>query len=255
MLNLARKPHAWFADSRGALFYVAGLSSDLAIAHKDWLVRTHNTIPFQSWTEDDLFALSDRRREFLGKWEISRIAVSAMGIPLAFCIGFEMRPDHEHYHEPGIYLHRLAVAPEVQGRMIGALLQAETIVQSFLRGLCYAGDGRTPVFICGQTNKTVGNSRVRLLHRAAGFQEIGEKIYTDRTDVVLRMDAGDCWSSRHLRQWRRAQVTARINLEAPSQDQATEEQGSPDEMQMTVRSRFPMPTGRELSGRARIAER
>ena len=200
------EPGSWFKDSRGEPFRITVLCAELAKPHRQWLVKTHNEIPFQHWTEEELFAASDGTRAYLGKWEISRIAFSSTGEPLAFCIGFEMQPDHQYYHQAGIYLHRLAVAPNVQGRMIGALLQAETIVQAFLRGLCFAGSVRAPVVIFGQTNITPSNYRVRLFHKAAGFREVGQKTYPDRTDVILRMGAAEFWSSRHLWQWRLARI-------------------------------------------------
>src|ERR1039458_5947562 len=105
MSDLASDAECWFRDSRGETFCVQSLSADIARAHTDWLLRTHNTIPFQHWTEKDLFADGDARRSYTDKWKISRIALSPAGAPLAFCIGFEMQPDSEYYQEPGIYLH------------------------------------------------------------------------------------------------------------------------------------------------------
>lgn len=211
MTNIIDQSH-WFNDYHGEPFRVTRLSPSIAKKHQAWLLKTHNEIPLQHWTARELFASGDGSRSYLGKWEISRIALSISDQPLAFCIGFEMIPDNLYYNEVGIYLHRLAVDSNARGRRIGALLQTETIAQAFARGLCFVGNPRAPVLIFGQTNKTSSNEGVRLFHRAAGFQEIGEKPYPDRTDVVMRMDAINFWSSRHVWQWR----SSRIRPPAPA---------------------------------------
>src|SRR5204862_4066313 len=131
----------------------------------------------------------DAHRSFHGKWEISRLAISSEGKPLGFCIGFELEPDQEVYREPGVYLHRLAVDQAARGRMIGALLQADTVVKIFIRGLRYVSDERNPILIYGQTNRTRENLAVIRFHNAAGFVTVREKSYSDRDDVVFKMDA------------------------------------------------------------------
>lgn len=215
MSNLASNAERWFCDSRGEAFCVQKLSADLARVHSDWLLTTHNTIPYQHWTEADLFADGDARRSYTDKWKISRIALSPTGAPLAFCIGFEMQPDSEYYREPGVYLHRLAVAPQFRGRMIGLLLQAETIVQAFCRGLIQSGSTSYPVVLFGQTSESPENNSVLLFHKAAGFREVGKKPYANRTDLVLRMEAADFWASRHAQKWRVSGLTVGLRSSLP----------------------------------------
>lgn len=192
----------WFHDIYNQRFKVVALDQIKAREHIDWIVATHNIIPFQFWGRRDVLAEQDDNRKYLGKWEISRIALSESGDPLAFCIGFELRPDDQYYSKPGVYLHRLAVAQGAQGKMIGVLLQTETIAQIFKRGLRYVGSPQHPVLVWGQTNKILANKTVVRFHQGAGFRIVGEKSYPDRIDVIMRMDATDFWNSHHVRRWR-----------------------------------------------------
>ena len=121
-----------------------------------------------------------------------------------------MQPDFEYYREPGIYLHRLAVAPQFRGKMIGLLLQAETIVQAFSRGPIRRGSSVYAIAIFGQTSEAPENKSARLFHKAAGFREVGKKPYADRTDLVLRMEAADFWASRHAEKWRASRLATGV---------------------------------------------
>ncbi|MCG8554035.1 MAG: GNAT family N-acetyltransferase [Proteobacteria bacterium] len=220
---------AHLLDSRGDLFTVRSLSPAMASRFADDLVAAHNLIPYQRWTMEDLLADRDSAREFFGKWEISTIALSVDERPLGFCIGFERAADGTYYESNGIYLHRLAVSSQFQGRSIGALLQAETIARALSRGLKYVQDlPVAPIF--GQTNLQESNRRVLLFHHAAGFRQVGEKTYGDRTDAILRLDRPDFEASRHAALWRRrrysegGQVRPRPKADVGLQPRASLEQ-------------------------------
>lgn len=198
---------AMFRDSRGDIFGVTHLTPSLARERSADLLLAHNLIPFQKWAIKDLLADCDGSRQFLGKWEVSRIAIASNGDTLGFCIGFERQPDFTFYHEPCFYLHRLAIVPAYQGRSIGALLQAETVVSCFVRGYNYVGSSSGPVVLYGQTDSAYCNRKVLLFYKAAGFRVVGQKPYENRTDVVMKMDAQSFWGSRHLSLWRRHRLS------------------------------------------------
>jgi GNAT superfamily N-acetyltransferase len=182
------------------------LSASLANERAADLLRAHNLIPSQRWTSDELLADGDGTRQYFGKWDVSRVAITEDGRTIGFCIGFELVPDLQFYHERCFYLHRLAVLPEFRGRMIGALLQAETVVGCFVRGFHDIGSIRDPVVIYGQTDTADWNRSVRLFHQAAGFRVVGQKAYADRTDAIMKMDAQGFWRSDHVALWRRYRV-------------------------------------------------
>lgn len=201
---------AHFRDSRGETYHIAPLTSSLAHERAADLLFAHNLIPSQKWGIDELLADRDQLRPFLGKWDISRIAIAQNGDTVGFCIGFELPPDHTFYHEPCFYLHRLAVVSTYQGRGVGAVLQAETVVGCFIRGFAYVASPLTPVVLYGQTDAADHNRTVRVFYETAGFRVIGQKPYDDRTDFIMKMDAQSFWHSRHVGLWRRQRLSAQL---------------------------------------------
>jgi GNAT superfamily N-acetyltransferase len=193
----------YFRDAHGDMFCVVNLSATVATERATDLLRAHNLIPSQKWTIDQLLADGDGARQYFGKWDVSRVAIAGDGGTIGFCIGFELVPDFQYYHERCFYLHRLAILPEFRGRMIGPLLQAETVVGCFVRGFHDIGSVRDPVVICGQTDMADWNRAVRLFHQAAGFRVVGQKPYPARTDAIMKMDADSFWRSDHVALWRR----------------------------------------------------
>ncbi|MFC1453179.1 GNAT family N-acetyltransferase [Verrucomicrobiota bacterium] len=190
-----------FTDRDGEAFSVVPLTKRLASTHADFLVDVHNSIPFQYWTVDDLLSDNDATRTFHGKWELSTLAVARDETPMGFCIGFEIPPDGVHYPRPGVYMHRMSLAPAYRQRGVGAILHSETLWRALQRGLRIVQTQGTPPVIYGQTNKDGGNERIIAFHRDAGFRTIGRKQYPDRSDVVMIMTREDFLRSRHARLW------------------------------------------------------
>jgi GNAT superfamily N-acetyltransferase len=204
---MAEPTGALFHDSRGGICRVVQLTLPLACERAADLLLAHNLIPFQRWGTQELLAESDERRTFRGKWDVSRVAIANNGDTVGFCIGFELEPDFKFYHEPCFYLHRLAIVPAYQGRGIGALLQAETVVGCFIRGFMCVGGPLDPVVLYGQTDSTENNRKVLLFYKAAGFRVVGQKPYESRIDTILKMDAQSFWQSRHVGLWRRQRLS------------------------------------------------
>lgn len=193
-------------DARGDFHRIYTLTRGIARERAAELLWIHNLIPNQHWELRDLLAEHDETRVYHGKWEISSIALTTDKVVSGFCIGFEREPDFKFYFEKGIYLHRLSVSLGLQGRAIGALLQTETIVRCFLRGLTHVGGPFDPVVVYGQTDSATYNRSVHLFHKAAGFEVVGEKPYERRTDVIMRMTAQSFWASRHVAMWRQRRL-------------------------------------------------
>lgn len=195
-----------FIDANGEVFRVTQLTRELAETHVDWLVRVHNYIPYQQWTRETALADHDDYREFHGKWEISRIALSENGNPIGFCIGFELVPDGIHYLEPGIYMHRMSLEHEYRSRQIGAILHAEAIGKAFERGIRRIKRSQTGLIIYGQTNDVPENKKIIQFYFDAGFKVVGAKSYPDRKDVILSMTEQEFLKSRHAKLWRSRRI-------------------------------------------------
>ncbi|WP_372482791.1 GNAT family N-acetyltransferase [Bradyrhizobium ivorense] len=168
----------------------------MALAHTQDIVSLHNQIPFQLWTDRDVLAESDERRSYTDKWTFSTAAWSNSQRIIGFCFGFRA-PRDTTYREHGVYLHRMALAPDMIGRRIGAILLAETTrrIFSFVKHT----DSLDPFWVYGQTNDLPSNSRIIQFYDDAGYHVFDRKAYPDRVDLVMRMSKMDCERSRHAR--------------------------------------------------------
>ncbi|WP_082905709.1 GNAT family N-acetyltransferase [Bradyrhizobium centrolobii] len=192
-----------FRDIDGAEFTVGQLTRELAVANTRGIVKLHNQIPFQSWTERDVLAEGDERRAYTDKWTFSTVAFAKSKRLIGFCFGFRVHRD-AIYKEPGVYLHRMALAPDMIGRRIGAILLAETARRVFSH--IETTSCLEPFWVYGQTNDVPSNSRIIQFYHDAGYQVFDRKPYADRVDLVMRMSKIDCETSRHA-QLRDAQRT------------------------------------------------
>ena len=180
------------------------LSQNLCREFSGELVRIHNEIPFQSWTETELLAERDDTREFHSKWELSYVAMVGPVI-VGFCLAFEREAGEPHYLDNCVYMHRMAISSAWRSMGIGVILHCHSLNAAFQRKLRRLAPSQNFTLIRGQTNATAENVRMLQFHMDAGYRVIGKKKYPDRDDWVMEMAADDFLRSKHYQFWNQAQ--------------------------------------------------
>lgn len=160
------------------------LNKETTKQYVEVLTTLIDQIPLVSYTKDDILAESKDKGEriFYGKWEHSLVLFD-QDTPIAVVIAYERKSENnDQYPKNTIYLSELAVDKNYQRRGI-----ARKILQTFFEmnrmiGLLYL-DGETNFSV--QTNSAKWNMYVQNLYTSFGFVQRAEKVYSNRTDVIL----------------------------------------------------------------------
>ncbi len=174
---------------------VRKLTRELAREFQSSIVRIHNTIPFQNWSGDELLAEDFEGRIFHSKWALSHIAFLGSEV-VAVNIAYERPAEGNPYLDDSIYMHRFAVAPTVRRRWLGRLFHAHAMDLAFTYVPLVVT--RPINVLYGQTQATLENAHVlRFYTEGCGFVPVGFKYYSEKVDVVLRVERERFYNSNH----------------------------------------------------------
>lgn len=160
------------------------LDGKTAKQYVEVLVELVDQIPLVPYTQEDILAESkgENERVFYGKWEHSLVLFDK-DKPIAVVIAYERKAENnDQYPKNTIYLSELAVNKEYQGQGIARKMLEIFFEMNSLIGLLHL-DGETNFSI--QTNSADWNAHVQNLYKSFGFVQRAEKIYPNRTDIVL----------------------------------------------------------------------
>ncbi len=158
------------------------LSLELAERHINRLVELANLIPQVAYTADELLAESKPDGRIMkNKWQHSYILFEDEEV-VGFIMGYERAADGTlQYPVDSLYMSELVVDESKRGRGYARALIA--------RYLSDAVDAVRQFTL--QTNAAAWNEPVRKLYESFGFRVDGEKLYDNRSDVIMRATAAD----------------------------------------------------------------
>lgn len=162
------------------LVYV--LDKETAIAHTQTITNLADTIPLVNYSEEEVLADSKPGRIYHGKWKHS-LLVFDQEKPIAIVISYERdKENNDQYPENCLYVSELAVDEKYRGQGI-----AKALIRLFLKhNKKFLHLSGRPVYKI-QTNSAPWNQYVIDLYKSFGFQEVGEKQYENRKDVILEL--------------------------------------------------------------------
>jgi GNAT superfamily N-acetyltransferase len=162
-------------------FVVCQLAKEVAMLNATKLTKLVDSIPLVDYTEADVLADSKPGRSFLGKWEHSLVVFDSEE-PVAVIMGYEREAENNDLYPANcLYISELAVAANYQRQGLAGKLVA--IFLDYNKALNYLSG---PLVYAIQTNSADWNQHVIRLYKSFGFEQVGTKVYENRTDVVLR---------------------------------------------------------------------
>jgi ribosomal protein S18 acetylase RimI-like enzyme len=165
------------------------ISSEEAAAHVDELYRLVSLIPEVPYDPQDLLATSKPDgRVMHAKWQHT-YGVFSQGALVGFVMGYEREAEaNSNYPVNSLYISELAIDPAYRGLGYARRLLRRQF-QDVLSDGFHVLEG--PVVFSLQTNSAEWNESVRQLYHSFGFQDVGEKQYPNRRDVVMRASADE----------------------------------------------------------------
>ena len=161
---------------------VYNLDKKLATKYSTEIATLANLIPLVNYEEKDILAESKDDRIFYGKWEHSLIVFDDKK-PIAIIIAYERGKEKNlQYPENSIYISELAVDKNYQGKGI-----AKKLLELFFKLNTNFSHLTGPLLFTIQTNSASWNKFVLDLYHSFGFKEFATKEYSNRTDVILRL--------------------------------------------------------------------
>jgi len=160
------------------------LDRKTAEQYVDTLTALVSQIPLVQYTQEEILAekKSEGERIFYGKWEHSLVLFD-QNKPIAVVIAYERKAErNSQYPQNTIYLSELAVDKKYQGKGVARKILEIFFEMNRIVGLLYL-DGETNFSV--QTNFADWNAYVQDLYKSFGFVQRAEKVYPNRTDVVL----------------------------------------------------------------------
>lgn len=161
---------------------VERLSLELTERYINRLVELANHIPEVTYVADELLAESKPDGRIMkNKWQHSYILIED-GEAVGFIIGYERAADGTmQYPVDSLYMSELVVDESKRGKGY-----ARTLIAQYLSD---AVDTARQFTL--QTNAAEWNEPVRKLYKSFGFRVDGEKLYDNRSDVIMRATAAD----------------------------------------------------------------
>lgn len=162
---------------------VVVVTKELAQKYQTEFFQLMCLIPGVLYSPRDVLRQSKQGRKYLGKWEHS-LAVFDVHGPVGLIFAYEREADKgTQYKSNCLYISEMAIDPDYQGRMIG--LGFMWIFQSFNKNVGFKYlKGKWNIRL--QTNSNKQNEKVRKFYESCDFEIIGEKVYPNRTDVIMR---------------------------------------------------------------------
>lgn len=161
---------------------VEHLSLELAERYINRLVELANHIPEVTYVADELLAESKPDGRIMkNKWQHSYILFEDEEV-VGFIMGYERTADGTlQYPVDSLYMSELVIDESKRGRGYARVLIA--------RYLSDAVDAARQFTL--QTNAAAWNEPVQKLYESFGFRVDGEKLYDNRSDVIMRATAAD----------------------------------------------------------------
>lgn len=160
---------------------IVPLTKVLAEQRQDEIAALLALIPLVEYTRANVVAEHKGDRVFFGKWDHSLAVVDGEKI-IGVLMAYERASEAGTlYADNALYISELAVDPAYRGQGI-----ARRLVEKFFeRSATFTHLTGEAVYMV-QTNGANWNIPVLRLYEKFGFKKVGEKVYENRTDVVLR---------------------------------------------------------------------
>jgi ribosomal protein S18 acetylase RimI-like enzyme len=166
-----------------ATYKLCRLTKDVARANSQELLLIHNIIPYVHWETDDLLAdISPKGLSYDNKWQLSFIVYDKskiVGLLIAY-----IRSSTDAHPINSIYIHRLAISSDHQGKGVGRQLLLNAIKY-------YAGRFSSISTYTVQTNDEEANDRVIKFYETVGFQRFMPVRYPEKLDILLRLESDE----------------------------------------------------------------
>lgn len=193
----------------GDSYQIERLSRERAKDAAAELLELHNGIPHVRWDEARLLAdrSEDGHVEYLGKWEISLVALRE-GRPIGLLIAYFKGASEEHPAQAA-YIHRLAVDRRARGQGIGSHLVGYFLEELF---------NRVPwlLTVTVQTNDEDANDAVLRFYDDFRFKRVHRVYYPNKVDCLFELPRDEFrWAHRAGRAFERVHLPAAASWPAP----------------------------------------
>ena len=175
--------HRNITDKSGKEYHICKLTRRFALGEATTLLYIHNIIPHVRWSTTDLLAGSSPKGVvYTQKWRLSFVVCDG-DRTIALLIAYKRETSDTHPTK-AIYVHRLAVAPEYQGKGIGSALLQEALLH-------YSRAFPEIETYTVQTNDEAANEKVIEFYKNAGFERFNPVQYPDKLDILLKLEKAD----------------------------------------------------------------
>ncbi len=176
-------------------FSMSTLNKETAAQNIGRLVWIHNHIPFVSWKSEQFLSDNIGKRVFHKKWFLSVGVTNFKNEFVAFLLAY-WRQKEERNPFTSIYIHRIAIDPNIQHRGLGRLMLSTYVSNAFM-ALSELNQ------ITLQTNNTTENQWVINFYESLGFVRHSIVQYPEKDDwlMVLTRAKGSETVTRNHNMW------------------------------------------------------